>query len=276
MIDENRRAQLDSSLPDEFSITLLTGALRALEDEQNPMRAHLFAAAFRELFTYLLHQAAPDDEVRACSWFVQADDTEGVTRRQRAIYATQGGLSDAYVANLGVDVVDLHREAIAAINELNRATHVRPGRVLVDAEEIVDFAETAISSMEGLLEAFEACRETIKELLEDEVYDQMMAAFVERTFGEIDTVASHGYEVGPIVSIDTIEVTEITAREIQINVVGEAPVTLHYGRGDDAAEIEHDFPFNMRFCAPIDAPADITYSDCEIDDTSWFGADEDD
>lgn len=270
MIDENRREQIRCSLPDDFSRTLFDGAIRVLADADNPMRAHMFAATLRELFSHVLHSAAPDDEVRACGWFIQAADTDSVTRRQRAIYATQGGLSDRYVENLGVDVADLHRQAIAAIADLNGATHVRPGRVLTDAEQIALFVNTAVSALEGLLEAFKACRETIRELLENEVYDRMMAAFVERTFDEIDLVASHGYEVDPFIQIETIAVTGITASEVQITVVGEAPVTLYYGRGDDGAEIGHDFPFVMRFSAPTDSPAEVEYLDCEIDDSSWY------
>lgn len=275
-MDEERREHLEQALPDGFSRDLLDGALRVLADQGNPMRAHLFAAALRELFTYLLHNAAPDDEVRACAWFQQAPDTPGVTRRQRAIYASQGGLSDEYVANLGVDVAELHRQAINAIDALNRATHVRPGRVLADAGEIAAFVEPAVSALEGLLEAFRTCRETVKDVLENEVYNLMMAAFVEQTFGDIDLIASHGYEVDPFIAIATIDVTDITSSEIQIVVEGEAPVTLHYGRGDDAVEIGHDFPFTMRFTAPTDAPGDVAYSDGEIDDSGWYGDGDDD
>lgn len=275
-MDEERRQHLEQELPDGFSRDLLDGALRVLADQGNPMRAHLFAGGLRELFTYLLHNAAPDEEVRACDWFRQAPDTPGVTRRQRAVYASQGGLSDEYVANLGVDVADLHRQAITAIDALNRATHVRPGRVLTDAEEIAAFVEAAVSALEGLLEAFKTCRETVKDVLENEVYDQMMTAFVERTFGDIDLVASHGYEVDPFIAIDSIDVAGITASEIRIVVVGEAPVTLHYGRGDDATEIAHDFPFTMRLTAPTDTPGDVAYSDCEIDDSGWYGDGDDD
>lgn len=88
-MDEERREHLEQALPDGFSRDLLDGALRVLADQANPMRAHLFAGGLRELFTYLLHNAAPDDEVRACDWFVQAHDTQTVTRRQRAVYASR-------------------------------------------------------------------------------------------------------------------------------------------------------------------------------------------
>lgn len=159
---------------------------------------------------------------------------------------------------------------------MSSATHFRPDRVIAGADEIAAFAETAVSALAGLLEAFKSCRETVKDVLESEVYNQIMAAFVERTFGDIDLVASHGYEVDPFIAIDSIDVADITASEIQIVVSGEAPVTLHYGRGDDATQIGHDFPFTMRFAAPTDAPGDVAYSDCEIDDSGWYGDGDDD
>src|SRR5262245_39765803 len=91
---------LRSKLIDEFSQTVLTGALRTVADEGNPIRLNLFAAAVRELFGHTLHTLAPNERVVKCSWF--KPEAEGPTRRQRAKYATQGGLADEYVEELGV------------------------------------------------------------------------------------------------------------------------------------------------------------------------------
>jgi hypothetical protein len=58
----------------------------------------------RELFGYTLQTLAPDENFTECEWFEPEPGTKGPTRRQRAKYATQGGLSDDYIAEIGVDV----------------------------------------------------------------------------------------------------------------------------------------------------------------------------
>ena len=138
------------TLPDEFSQKLFAGSLPVLDDKENAVRLHLFAAGFRELFTHILNSYASEEEVRACSWFVQAEDTPTVTRRQRAIYATQGGLADEFVGKLGLDIHELHKAAIKAIDKLSAATHVREGQVVSDEGEITEFVANALASLGGL------------------------------------------------------------------------------------------------------------------------------
>ena len=99
---------LSEQLVDDFSKQVLIGALRVARDPENPIRLNLFSAAIRELFGHTLHVLAPSERVTGCSWYQPHPHTHGPTRRQRAKYATQGGLSDAFVAELGIDVEDLH------------------------------------------------------------------------------------------------------------------------------------------------------------------------
>jgi hypothetical protein len=68
------------------------------------IRLNQFAAAMRELFGHTLHALAPDANVTKCEWFKRVPKTNGPTRRQRAKYATQGGLSDDYIDEIGVHV----------------------------------------------------------------------------------------------------------------------------------------------------------------------------
>lgn len=140
MTDE---ATLRGWLVDDFSQHVLTGALRVVGDRENPLRLNLFAAAVRELFGHTLHTLAPDTEVTQCSWYAPEPNTNRPTRRQRVKYATQGGLSDAFIAEVGVDVNHLHDDAIASINELSKYTHVGPGVLVTDQSEI---ESTALST----------------------------------------------------------------------------------------------------------------------------------
>ena len=47
-------------------------------------------------------------------------------------YATQGGLEDDFIAAAGVEVEHIHDDAIAAVDELNKYTHVREGTIVSD------------------------------------------------------------------------------------------------------------------------------------------------
>lgn len=262
--------ELADQLPDDFARALLSGSLEVVKNSSNPVRFHQCAATLRELFTYVLDFYAPPDEVRACPWFVQAADTKSVTRIQRAIYATQGGLTDEFITGLGLEIADLHSEAIEAVNRLHSATHVRPDRLVSDQDEINAFINEVLGCLDGLLSSFEMGREAVGNLLSHEVFSAIMMAFVTESFGDIDLLAGRGYEVGGFMDVDEPTITAIDARFITLEVSGEAPVTLHYGPKNDAAEIQHDFPFTMVFRSAIATPEALEFVHADIDNSSWF------
>ena len=261
---------LEDRLPDQFSRDLLAGSLLVANEDGNPVRLHLAAAGLRELFGHVLHKDAPDEEVRACAWFVQDPNTPTVTRRQKAIYSTQGGLSDAYVEGLGLDVGELHATAIKSIQALNRATHVQPETVINDHAVIDTFIKKVLAALEGLLESFQEGRDTVKEALVDDVYQAMWETLVQQTFDEIDILAGKGYEVDPWIDDQQIEVEAIRSNVVVVRFSGIADVTLHYGPKNDTAAIPHDFPFWMRFEAPVDNPTKLALTAYHIDDTDWY------
>lgn len=262
---------LAEKLPDEFSRTVLHGSLMVVQDKSNPIRQNLFAAGMRELFGHVLHAYAPDEDVRACRWFEQSVETTTVTRKQRAVYATQGGLSDDYVAGLGVDVDELHKDAIKSIQKLNKATHVRLGQIIEDQDVIESFVEDALGSLAGLLGSFQICRNEVNSALQDNVYDAMMDAFITETFDDINILAGKGYEADSFfIDDDELIIETINATHITLKFSGDVPVTLHYGPKDDAAEIRHVFPFWMRFEAPVEHPERLRLIDHFFDDSSWY------
>lgn len=261
---------IEDSLPDQFSRDLLAGSLMVAKDQKNPVRLHLAAAGLRELFGHILHTDAPDEEVRACTWFEQEPNTKTVTRRQKAIYSTQGGLSDAFVEKLGLDVDDLHRRAIKSIEALNKATHVRPDTLVNDEATIKSFIDEALAALEGLIRSFSEGRSAVKEALVDDVYRAMSDALIERTFDDIDILAGKGYEIDPWIDDPEIEVEALLSHVVVVRFSGIASVTLHYGSKHDAAEIQHDFPFWLRLEAPVEKPTQPTLVANHFDDTSWY------
>lgn len=261
---------LEERLPDQFARDLLAGSLLVAKDSANPVRLHLAAAGLRELFGHVLHRDAPDEDVRACAWFVQDPNTPTVTRGQKAIYLTQGGLSDAFVEGLGLDVGDLHKTAIKSIQVLNKATHVRPETLIVDEAAIDTFIEEALAALEGLLVSFQDGRDAVRDSLVDDVFQAMWDTLIQETFDEINILAGKGYEVDPWIDDQHIEIDAIRSEVVVVRFSGIANVTLHYGPKNDAAEIPHDFPFWMRFEAPVDNPSKLALTGYHIDDTGWY------
>ena len=263
-------AALSTALPDDFSRQVLTGSLMVVNDPQNPIGLNLFAAGVRELFGHILHTFAPDENVRACPWFVQNCDTPTVTRRQRAIFATQGGLNDKYMIALDLEVKDYHDATIKAINTLSKATHVRPGRIISDENTIHDFRDTALRALQDMLETFSMARDTIQGALQDAIYNATGMAFISETFTSIDILAGKGYEIDPWIDNDEMIVTDIGPEQVHLKFSGTAHAKLHYGSRHDATEIAHSFPFWMTFTSPVASPDDLTLTDSHFDDSSWY------
>jgi hypothetical protein len=271
MTDE---ATLRGWLVDDFSQHVLTGALRVVGDRENPLRLNLFAAAVRELFGHTLHTLAPDTEVTQCSWYAPEPNTNRPTRRQRVKYATQGGLSDAFIAEVGVDVDHLHDNAIASINELSKYTHVRPGVLVTNQSEIDSFVDEALSALLGLFESFKECRDEVLRAIYNHIDQEVFSSFISETIQEIDEIATH-YEVN-IVWMDEVEITTLSAHSVEFKVTGSVDAQLQWGSGSDfrrgdGASLSHDFPFEVNMRAPVEditAFADVKYS---VDNRGWYG-----
>ncbi|HET7085150.1 MAG TPA: hypothetical protein VFI23_10290 [Rhizomicrobium sp.] len=267
-LEENLREKL----VDDFSQRLLSGALQVIPDQANPIRLSQFAAAMRELFNYTLHTLAPDGNVTKCVWFKLEPGTASPTRRQRAKYATQGGLSDEYVAEIGVDVEHLHDEAIAAIGEMSKYTHVRPGTLVEDQGVIDAFVNDAMTALLGLFSSFEHCRETVIEALVNEIDDEAVNALITETIQEVDQLSSH-HSIEEVY-VDKMRIVSLTQDAISFEVTGSLAVELQWGsnsdvRRGDGATLDQSFPFTVTMCCPVDDVStfyDVVYG---VDTSEW-------
>ena len=263
---------------DDFSKQLVQGALRVVADAENQIRLHLFAAAIRELYSYTLDRLAPDAEVQACKWFKKEGDR--TTRRQRAKYATQGGLPDHLIEEAGVDVKHLHDEAIAAISKLHKYTHVRPGTIVSEQSEIETFVSEALGALIGLFQSFDECRNRIEYAILDYMDEEVTSAFLWDTILNLDELASYTQNsteeiwVGDIKVMGTVRETKImgiTHEAVSFVVTGTVDVGLQWDRwGENGFEIYHSFPFRTTMWSPID---DITcFKDVghSVDTSSWW------
>jgi hypothetical protein len=272
MPDEALLNNLRRRLPDDFSHKMLDGALKALGQTDNPVRAHQFAATHRELMDHVLGLMAPTADVMRCPWFKQQKDRDGLTRRQRALYTSRGGLTNDFLRNrLKIKPEDLHRDFSEAFQKLNDQTHVRPTTVLSDADDIEDFANNVIGALDGVFDAIDEVKETITKAIIRELHGEAMSAFVKETIAELDEIAGH-YNTGAV-WIEEAKVLSLDADRIQYHIEGNVDVTLLYGSGSDGAEIDEDFPYKCTTTAPASDPTkfDSSKTKMKVDTSSWNG-----
>jgi hypothetical protein len=220
--------ELRAKLIDDFSAQVLTGALAVLDAPSNPIRLNQFAAAMRELFGHTLHALAPDGNVTKCEWFEPEPGTKGPTRRQRAKYATQGGLSDNYIAEIGVDVQHLHDMAIKAVDDMSKYTHVRPGTIIDYPHEIAVFVDGAMHALLGLFASFAACRSGLLDALSKEIDDEAVDALITETIQSVDELAPH-HSVEEVY-VEETRVVSLTHDTIYIKATGTLAVGLQWVR----------------------------------------------
>jgi hypothetical protein len=275
MPDKALLESLRQRLPDAFSQTMLDGALKALAQSDNPVRAHQFAATHRELMDYVLEVKAPAADVVRCPWFKQEKDRDGPTRRQRALYACRGGLNDDFLkTRLSIKPDDLHRGFSEPFKKLNAQTHLRPGAVLSDATEIDQFADEVIGALDGVFDAIDELHATVVGALAAELHGEAMSAFVRDTIAELDEISGR-YETGAV-WIEETKVLSLDADTINYHIAGNVDVTLYYGGSSDGTEIDEDFPYACTTTAPASDPMafDSTKTEMKVDTTSWHGGDE--
>ena len=269
--------ELRAKLIDDFSAQVLTGALAVLDDPSNPIRLNQFAAAMRELFGHTLQTLAPDGNVTKCEWFEPHPGTKGPTRRQRAKYATQGGLSDDYIAEIGVDVQHLHDVAIKAVDDMSKYTHVRPGTIIDDPREIAVFVDGAMRALLGLFASFAECRSSVLDALSKEIDDQAVNALIMETIQDVDELAPH-HSVEEVYVEDT-RVVSLTHDTIYFKATGTLAVGLQWGSNSDVSrgdgiELDANFPFEVTMQSPIDDVSSFYEVEYSVDTSTW--SDDDD
>jgi hypothetical protein len=278
MPDVDLVKRLEGRLQDDFSRDLLRGALAALTQDNVATRAQHFSVSMRDLSNHMLKQLAPDDEaIKACAWYEQHPKVPGPTRRQRAFYASRGGLTDAFLKDgLNLDPKEFHADIGPAFNELNKRTHLKPDTVITDPAELDNLANETIGALLEIFEVTEEVRAEIMSRIEAHLYDEAVGAFINETIDSLDLIAGR-YETGGVL-YDEMRVVSIDADTIRYEITGSVDVSLHYGSGSDAATIEENFPFTCTTAASTAEPLKLLSEQTEmkVDTSSWHGeADED-
>lgn len=273
--------ELHEHLPDTFTRSLLDGSIQVLGQTTNPVRAHQFAASLRELFSHCLDTLAPGEAVKACSWFEPDEGAKGEpTRKQRALYATRGGLSDEFIEEeLKVDPTTLHKGLGKAFTELNKRAHVRPDTHLDNPAEIELFANSALESLAEVFRTIERFRKQLIGAIEEHLGDEAVNSLLCDTIQSVDELATHHTIEG--VSVGSARVVDITFNTVRYRVKGSIDVELQWGsnsdlRRGDGATLDQSFPFSCEILASVGAPFEFDSDETAVlvDTSEWYGSEE--
>jgi hypothetical protein len=115
---------------------------------------------------------------------------EGPTRRQHALYASRGGLTDSFLKNgLNLDPKEFHAKIGPSFNELNKRTHLKPHTVVTDPAELENLANETISALLEIFEVTEEVRAEIMSRIEAHLYNETVGAFINETIHGLDLIA---------------------------------------------------------------------------------------
>lgn len=265
-----------SLLNTEFEKNLFASALRNLEDIDNKLRLNNFAYAMRELTRHVLYRLAPDNNVLQCKWYSNETQNEnGITRKQRAIYAVQGGLDDLYVQKeLAIEVNAIHTELIRSINALSKFTHIEPNCFDLANSDVNDFSDQTISAVSNFLHLIKNCHQTILEKYYETIDTSIVYEVISDTIQSIDELCSHHY-IEEIYTSNVI-ITTIDHSFVNFKATGTISCELQYGsnsdlRNDIGAIIPISFPFSCELFSAIDEPSEISVLDdtLVVDTSSW-------
>lgn len=274
-VDSARRDLINFVPRDRFLEKICKGAIRAGRDKTNPIRGNLVASALRELATHVLHDLAPDDEVRRCIWFEQAADTKTVTRSQRARYIVQAGLPNDFVKKtLKVDAGAMAKPLLAAMDKLHKATHVRAETVVYKGSDVREMLYEVLTEIHGLLEDAANARHSITGAVSASMHNAVFENLILETIQELDELSTHTRVDGHI--IDEIKVGRLDAGEIEYRITGEVEVELQYGSNSDVANdigmrSDDSYPYKAKVIAAAAKPLDIDAEAIQLTvDTSSF------
>lgn len=269
--------ELDSLLHNEFQKKLLAASLRNLNDVTNPLAFNNFSATFRELVRHVLTELAPDEEIKACPWYVPEPTSKtGITRSHAITYAVQGGLLDNYViGTLSIDVSAKKKKLLAEINQLNKYTHVNESTFGLDHMSAIEKANLVVQAFSSILLLSLHCRKELAMALEAQIHDEVVTHAISETIGSIDELASHHYV--DEIYLDEVRVTKICSRYIHLTASGSVGAELQWGsngdvRRGDGVLLSETFPFSCELQISVESPDEIEV--CEnglvVDTSDWW------
>jgi len=269
--------QIESILAVGFERDLYDAAHRNLADAANRLRLNNFAYAMRELMRHVLHRLAPSESIIQCSWYSsETDRPNGITRRQRAYYAVQGGLSGEYVSNvLALETESIHRSLVRAIDGLSKFTHIEELVFGLSDTEVEVHVQATEDAVAALCTTIQNCRRQVLEALWEQIDDTIIDEALKETLLAVDEIATH-HSIEEVYT-DRVEITGITHDQIVFKATGSLGVKLQWGSNSDnrrgeGAILPKSFPFTCCLWSPVGSPDEVEALDegLLVDTSSWW------
>jgi len=270
-------AEIEKELCDGFEKQLFAAAQKNLADKSNPLRLNNYSYAMRELTRHVLHRLSPDESVIHCSWYKNETDKENsITRKQRAYYAVQGGMEDSYVKDtLGLEVEDIHKDLIRAINGLSKFTHVEPKVFDLPEAEVESLVNETTEAVSAFLATINDCRRLVIDSLWEHIDAEVIDETLRETIIAIDELATHHFI--DEVCTDKIAIYEINHESILFRVEGSIGCELQWGsnsdlRRGDGVVLPTSFPFTCELSSPVYKPEsfETIENSLAVDTSSWY------
>jgi len=268
---------LKENLPSEFHIELLDAALKNLFHQKNKLRFNNFSYTIRELMRHVFSYYAPDDKVRASSWFKEEGNKPGqVTRRQRVSYMIHAGIPLKNLsAPLRKDIASKAKEILEHVDNLSKYTHIEAHTFNIDAVAVRTKAKAVLTVFIETMELIDICRDEVREYIHDKVQDNLFSVMIENVYDSLDDKSTHTTVDDAV--IENFDITDIDETYIYVQGDGYVDCELQYGSDSDVSNdfgAVGDCSFPLTFEATISAnnfaDVNIEPQDIKIDDTSWY------
>lgn len=275
--------RLKPRLANDFQRRLLSATMQSVQEASNPLRLNNFSASFRELFRHILVELAPDDEVKAASWFKPDEKNDGrVTRAQKINYVVHGGLDEGYVEDdLGINVAAERRTLLKTIDQLNTFTHVNESSFGSSTEDVERHAVAACEALGSFLNCADEARKLLCSKVEMRVRTDVVREVIGDTILSIDEIATH-HSIAEV-DVHEIEVTSMNRAEIQFTAYGSVGVELQWGSNSDVrkgegAVFRDSYPLTCRFISKVDSPETLQMVEDSlcVDTSAWWSGYDDD
>lgn len=260
----------------EFERRLFDAALANQADAANPLRFNNFAYAVRELTRHVLSRLAPDEKVRNCRWYKEETGKPlRVSRRQRTVYAVQGGLDDRYVEDdLGLDVHSIHARLRDAIDNLSKYTHVEESTFAIPSVDVDRMTDEMLTALSDLFQVIDKCKHEVAQALEQHVNTEVVDHVLAETVQAIDELATH-HSIDEVYT-NQVKVEAIDDQFIHIIAHGKIKCELQWGsnsdlmRGDGAV-LPQSFPFTCELKSDVETLGDFhpDWATLRVDTSSW-------
>ena len=199
-----------------------------------------------------------------------------MTRGQRISYAVQGGLDDAFVQNeLVIDIDQMRKDFLKAIDRLSKFTHIGPAVFGVDDTMLEGVAAESLDALISLFETIAECRSQVEKAVEDYVREALHDELLRTTVGELDQLATH-YQIEDA-TVEAISITTLDDIQIVFSVSGIVECQFQYGSGsdvrnDDGVILNDSYPVTCDFTSDVKKPLLVTAksSTLAVDNSSFY------